>query len=338
MTRRSFLSGAAAGLAWSCGESESAATQEREVLQVVAYYSPSTSGLYLAREHDYFGEYGLQVEIEPMLSQGTIQALPALATRRADIGFWTLSPSFVGAVARDAAVRIVMGREVISHNCPVIGNIIGLRSSFPNGLDDLSVLRGKAVSLPAEASFNAFMVEEVLARFDLTRADFKPAPLGREALPALRAGKIDAFFGSDLRFTERELQDKFISTRTVTDAALGVPVNFTYFGGTLLERPVENNPGARFLAAFHRGLADFQNGQVPVEIYDYMQARGVQLDRTDGICRDAFAPEGGVDLERLDRFAQWCFEKEYCDRRVSAEELVDLRFLEESFSILGEAA
>lgn len=340
MTRRDFLGAGLAASLWGCGDSDvGPATQaERELLQIVAYYSPSTSGLYLARQHDYFGDCGLAVEIEPMLSQGTIQALPALATRRADAGFFTISPSFIGAVARGADVKIVMGREVISHNCPIIGTIIGLRSSFPDGLDDLSVLRGKAVSLPAEASFNAFMIEGVLARYGLRREDLAPAPLGREALPALRAGKIDAVFGSDLRLTEKELADQFISTRTTTEAALGTHVNFTYFGGTLLERTEPGNPGMRFLAAYLRGLDDFKNGQVPPEIDEYMRARGVQLERMQGICRDTFAPAGQVDLEQLDRFAGWCFDKGYCDRRVAPEELVDTRFLEEATALIEESA
>ncbi len=331
MRRRNFLAAAAAGVGGACGPAPER-VDGLEPLMVMAYMAPSVAGLYFARSRGYFREAGLDVDIEVLSAVGTLQALPALATGRVDVAFFKMSPAFVSAVARGVKARAVMVREVMSADCPLYGTLVGRREVFPDGLEDLSVLRGKLVALPAEATMAQFFMEDVLASGGLTPDDVTRGPLGREALPALRAGKIDAMFASDMRIRVSEMKEKFVVSRAASDVLRGFPAQFVYFSETLLA--ADDDRGARFLAAFLRGLDVFRQGELPEEILRYFDLRKVQTDRTVGLCRNSFAEGGRIDLNGVGRFADWCYEKGYCKRRVRAEELVDLRFLEPAARLL----
>jgi len=334
MRRRAFLGMAAAGIGAACGPAAREGKRPLQSMKVMAYYAPSTSGLYLARSHGYFRDVGLEVQVEPLMGIGTPQAMPALVSGRVEAAMFGLSSLFVNAVARGAKPRTVAARETLGPDCSVFGTLVGRRESFPDGLADLRVLRGKTVALPPEASMREFFVDVLFEHVGLTRADVKPGPLGREAPSAFRAGKIDAMFAPE-EMISRQLKGDYVVSHAVAELLEGFPVQLIYFGEALLAP--DDDRGVRFLAAFFRGLELYRQGEYPKELKEYLNVKNADSDRALGICSQSFAPGGRIDLAKLRLFAEWCFKKGYCNRRVEPEEMVNLRFLEAAARLAEKA-
>ncbi len=285
----------------------------------------SMSGLYLAQEAGYFAGQGLEVDVQ--LIATAPQAIALAAGGALDIVFTSASAALVNAISKGARPRIVAAREIAAPACSDIGTLYGRRAAFPNGLQDLKILEGKRIASNLDTGLGGFAVDMILASAGLTPEALRVLNMRRsESVPALLAGRIDAVFLSDFVGRYLQISDKIVRGITLADVLPNHQVSFILFGATLLGRDLEI--GRRFLSAFRRGTAEYVAGRTPRFHDELAVSSGMDPNVVRSMCRNSFVPDGRIDLPSLERFIQWAVRKGFCPVPVQAEQLVDMRFLE----------
>lgn len=294
-------------------------------LRVSANPHFTMSGLYLAQELGYFSDLGLRVELRQIAKSS--QAIALAAGGELDVVFTSASAAMVNAIARGARLRIVAGREMTVPDCSDISTLYGIREVFPDGLQDIRLLKGKRVAANFDASLAGFSVDALLATAGYTAQDLsilKMAP--SESVAALLAGHIDAAFITD--FAKRYLQvaDRIVRGIALSDVMPNHQVSFILFGSTLLDG--DPDMGTRFLSAYLRGAREYLGGRFPKYHDELARTNGIDPAIARKACRNTFASDGRIDFPSLDRFIHWAITKGYCAVPARAEQLVDTRFLE----------
>jgi len=295
-------------------------------LKVASHMTLSASSLHLADELGYFQQEGLRIEHVPANSSS--EAIVAAAGGQLDVQFTVLNTAFLNAVLRGAQIRIVAGREIARPSCMDMGAICALRRRFPNGLEDLAVLKGKRVASGPSLGFLYFVLDEHLSRAGLSVKDVTTVALGwPENYTALLSGSIDAMVLSDPMPGYRG-SEPLVFSRSFGELRPNFQYSFIFFGKTMLEGDPE--VGRRFLRAYYRGAREFVRGRSPAYMKKFAEHRKINVEALKDVCRESFSLDGAVDRESLHAYSSWAFERSLAPRLAQFHELTDLRFLEKA--------
>jgi ABC-type nitrate/sulfonate/bicarbonate transport system substrate-binding protein len=326
LTRRRCLIGLSA-LPWSACARRTRPTTQVRVL-ALPYFNMGP--LYLADESGYFAEEGLHIEIQEL--DGSSIALPLLAGNQADAAFFGVNAPLINAAMRGARVRIVAGRQLYSPDCPDSRRLYGSRQAFPDGFHDLRQMKGKTVCVGNNPNgMAAFVWAQGLTAAGLLSQDVHRLNLNdpEAAATLLATGKLDVL----LPVQERDIGLTFFRERIVPGPAVAsfLP-NFVYAHLIFGKRFLDDSPadGVRFLRAYFKGSRDFLAGKTPRFL-----ERLVQRDRLDpqivrGLCREGQLLDGHIQFADLQRFIDWTLEQKLIPARVRAEQIADMRFLQQA--------
>jgi NitT/TauT family transport system substrate-binding protein len=288
------------------------------------------ASLYLADESGYFGGEGMRIEIRE-LDRSQI-ALPLLAGGQADAAFFGISAPLINAVVRGARVRIVAGRHVYSPECIEGRRLYGSRQAFPNGFTDLQQMRGKKASLGRSSSgLSAFIWAQCLVAAGLTDKDVSLLNTNdKEASATLLAtGKIDVLLpAQELDIGLTSLRDRIVPGPPVSAFLPNFVYAYIIFGKRFLDAPPAE--GARFLKAYFRGSRDFLAGKTPKFVDRIVEKDGLDAKTVHEMCRNGLLVDGQIQLGDLQRFIDWSAGQQLAPTGVTAEQLVDRRFLSEA--------
>jgi len=282
------------------------------------------AGFFLAQELGLFAKYGLKLKVEQLTRPEHVTAL--LAGGRIDIGFTSLNPAFINAVAAGARIRVVAGRNVLSPACGAIGTLYVNRKMFPHGLTDVRQLSGKRVSVPVPTSAAAFFLDTMLATGGLSSAQLNMVYLpDAEAIIALESGRLDAMVCL-LDQSPAALSPEILSVMRPVDIIPGHQWSFIVFGRTLLNGDL--SAGTRFLAACLEGARAFAAGQTPRFLSELARSQGLDPKRAWGGCRGAFSPDGRIDEPSVRRYVDWVVRRGFSPRTLPIGSLIDTRFVD----------
>ncbi|MBP1625120.1 MAG: tauA [Acidobacteria bacterium] len=324
MNRRRFiaLAGAFAGIGHvSCAQR---ATSNTIKISSNPYFA--MSGLYLAQELGYFTDLGLKIEIERIAT--TVQAVPLAAAGKLDVVFCASSASLANAIAKGSRLRIVAGREIASPGCADLSVLYGRCEVFPEGLGNLGLLRGKRIGADHTATIGHFGLDMVLASAGMTAEELGVLKIGRsELLVAFLSGKLDAIIASDCGRRFAKIRDQIVTGIGLADVLPDYQISFVVFGARLLDN--DPDTGVKFLSAYLRGAREYLAGKTPKFHDELAISNGMDPEEARKACRNTFVSNGQIDLPSIDHFVQWARAKGFCTDVISAEQLVDMRFLEQ---------
>jgi len=319
MKRRIFL---AAGLAGCKRET----TALKEPIMVSVNRRPGMAGLYTAVEGGYFTAAGLPVALQT-LSSG-MEVVPLVAAGKIDVGFFPANAAVFNAIAKGARIRMVAGREVLKPGCSDFGAIYGRPDVFPQGLTDLRQLKGKVIATNGGLNINQFALDVLLdsVGLKLTDVSVKHMQPG-DAITALRGKQIDALVAMHLYGPGiRERFPGWARHPGLVGLAPGFQYGYVYFGSRMLDLPVD--VGGRFLAAYLRGTREYLGGKTPKFLDDVAKASGFEPEQTKNFCREVAVEDGSVITESLRFYNEWAVKRGHCEKMVSIEQMMDMRFLE----------
>ena len=323
MKRREFLALAGASAALGCIHCSS--RSELDTIRVCALPFFSMSGLYLAEELGYFKDLGLRIEIEKTANSS--QAIPLAAAGKVDVVFSGASPSLVNAIARGSRLRIVAGREITAPDCCDLNVLYGRREVFPDGIDDIDLIKGRRVGANLRLTMTDFGTDMILENAGTSVEELGILNMSRsELVVALVAGKLDAIFISDLGRRFAAMSDRIVRGLSLADVLPNHILSFISFGARLLD----GNPdiGTRFLTAYLRGAKDFVGGRTPRFHDELAVSNGMDPAKAREVCRNNLVADGRIDLLSLNLFIEWAAAKGFCPIPIQADQLVDMRFLQ----------
>ena len=326
LTRRQCLMGLSGVSLPACGR------RSRPVEQVRAVALPylNMAPLYVADESGYFAEEGLSLQIQEL--DGSNVAIPLLAGGKADVAFFAVSAPLINAIMRGARTRIVAGRQVYSPDCAEDRRYYGSRRAFPDGFQDLRQMKGKKASMGRTSSgIGAFIWAQGLAAAGLAAEDVEMLHLNdpQAAATLLATDKLDVLFPAqehDIGLTP--LRERIVPGPAVSSFLPGFMYSFLIFGKRFLDDSPDD--GVRFLRAYFKGSRDFLAGKTPRFIERLVQRDGLDPKLVRDRCRDGQLVDGHIQLGDLQRFIDWCFEQKMTQGSFRAEQIIDMRFLEQA--------
>ena len=315
------MAGSLAGIVYSACTRRT----ESRVIRVSAHPHFSMSSLYLAKELGYFAEQGMSIEIENIPS--AIRTIPPAAGGKLDVVFSSSNTSLVNAIAKGARLRIVAGREITAPDCSDNCVLFGRQEVFPNGLDDVRLLRGKRVAADMSTSNGNFGVDTILASAGMTVEDLGILRMRKsELVVSLLSKTIDAIFISDFGLRFVDMKDQIVKGIRLADILPNYQYSFIIFGARLLDG--DPDTGIRFLSAYLRGVREYRKGKTPAFLVELARSNGMDPVVARKKCRNGSVADGRIDLPSLDRFVQWAVAKKLCPIPIRAKQLVDTRFLD----------
>jgi len=325
MRRRDFLAVCLIGSATGLPACRSRKTGPFQKLRLTAGRNLSMSSLFLTHEAGYFREAGFDLEILQM--PNPLEAMTLLAGGKIDAAFTGLVTSLLNASLRKMPVRIVAGREIASPTCGNMGTVYGLRRTFPGGLENPIVLKGKRVSAGPTVGFTHFALDAQLESVGLTGDAVQSVNLPTsQAAAALIGGRIDAAV-LNVEFDQNLMSraSEIVRGHGLAHYHPNFQCSHILFGETLLS--ADPQIGARFLAAYFRGAQEFARGRSPRFMEEYARSGGLDPKLVAGACRHSFVRDGAIDLHSLQLFVDWAVRRKYVPSPVDTAELTDFRFL-----------
>jgi NitT/TauT family transport system substrate-binding protein len=313
---------------WLAGAFSGCRRQPSDLRRVRVALRPhfAQAPVYLADELGFFRECSLRVEIarfpQPM------QMLPLLARGGIDVGFLAPVPGVINAITKGARIRLVATREIATPGCTSGGTIFASAKTFPRGLKDLKLLKGKRVATLGRAELTEFFLDMILDSAGMTLDDVELLTMRlSDGAAALAGGKIDALvaasFDTDLDFVSRNV------VRSITSADILPNFQYTYmiFGRRLLG---DTETGVRFLWAYLRGVREYQSGKTPQVFNELARAGHADATAARAACRNGLSRDGKIDRSSVQRLIDWAAKKGYIPNTVEASQLLDRRFVEEA--------
>ncbi len=108
--------------------------------------------------------------------------------------------------------------------------------------------------------------------------------------------------------------------------SLILPLVLSVFGPNLLvDHP---DVGQRFMVAFLKGLAKYNEGKTPRNLEIIAQYTQLSTDEIDQACWQMMDPAGDFNVDSIIAFQDWAISKGYMETAVTAEQLFDPSFIE----------
>jgi ABC-type nitrate/sulfonate/bicarbonate transport system substrate-binding protein len=295
---------------------------------------------FLALEHGYFRELGIELEIHELTSSNDMVAL--LSGDQLDVGHQAISPALFNAAARGVGVRMVAdhGGNIPGRTTPSLAIRTDLLEQNPwAGYQNL---RGMKVAIQGLGSLTEWHVEQMLQRGGLQPSDIDLVSLTFPDMAVAFSNRaIDAALFNEPWATQLE-QQGVIRKVVYTD---DIDPNGNVSGIMFSETFAQNTPVARnYMVAVLRGVRDYwdaydgrQDFQQVVDVLkQYTALKDEALIRK--IPPTGQNPEGYMNLDKIAIYQDWFIARGLVPQRVDLGKIVDHSFVEYANGVLGPYA
>ena len=240
-------------MAWTAPPADAA---DRARIGVLPFTSHSAA--FIGVEKGYFAEAGLDVELVTFQAAGPMAV--AIASNDIDFGVTAISGALINLAAK-GAVKVIGG--ALTEEKGVDGQkILASNKAFAEGLTSPAALKGRSWGMTGTGSSFHYMISQIAAKEGFSAADLSLKPLQKVGaiIGALKSGQIDAW--SIVPHIAKGLAGSG-GAKIIGDVAdyidgYQVTVIFTSTRNAAERRGLTE----RFLAAYGRGIADFNAAMV----------------------------------------------------------------------------
>lgn len=286
-----------------------------ELRKVRVSFSPllSWGPIMIAKAEGFFRDEGIEVEYVPSLSSE--DELVALVTGDIDVDPGPLHAGFLSAMAQGAKVRIVAGHGYLAKDACTYYGIVRRA-----GVEPASVKRVRT----SQDGVTRFASLRMLSAngFDVKRLEMVKLPEPVLAM-SLESGAIDAASTSEPSLTRlQKLGPLWLSAqKALPDLQWGVVA----FNERLLYR--DRDTGARFLRAFKRGVAQYQQGKTDRNVAIISEATGDTPEIIRRACWIPFREDLSVDWKSVTEFQAWANEAGLMEHTLTLGQAMDTTFI-----------
>lgn len=224
--------------------------EDLETIDVVLDWYPNAvhSFLYLAKEHGYFADEGLDINI--IYPSNTSDPLTMPAAGKADIGFYYQEDTIIAKANENVPVKVLgtVVQEPITIIC----------STADKGIQTAADLVGKTVGYSG-GRFAEVAMNTVLSSAGASLDDIEFIDVGFDLMSAMTTGNVDATYGCFINHEIPAMEEGGFDMNVIKVTDYGVP---NYYNIILVtgEKQLEERGDAyaRFLRACEKGFADMK--------------------------------------------------------------------------------
>ena len=293
----------------------------------------SYAPIYIAEEEGYFNEFGIQMEYI-QISRST-EALALLVSGDIDVLAGVLLSGILNVMNQDPTVKAVADRGHIEPGACTYQAIVVRKDLYDNGqVSSAADLKGLPISaVPSGPS--GFLLGSYLAQAGLTLDDV-------ETNDVPSAAYIDAYNNKTLAAvsTTDPVMTSLLDAGNATILARAEDVLGVYQSSLLIfgRKLIVDNPdlGARFMAAYLKGVNQYNQGKTERNLQIMVDNSGESLDVLKKACWPAMRQDGSIDFKGVEPFQNWSIVNGYLETGVSQEQFYDPSFLDAARVLLNQ--
>lgn len=313
------------GLA-ACGGSGGApaASPALDTVRVANSTGLSQAAMSLAVSEGYFADAGIAVQFVPVRQHEDV--LVALLTDKLDVAVELFQAGYFGAMARGGMIRFITSTVTLAPaSCPYVGVV--LRPGL-TPVDAPTQMRKVRVS---NDGIMRYLLSRDLESKGLRLGSYELIRLQAElAEQALAKGTFDAAVLAEPYLT-RAQRNGTLWMRS-QDATPDVEIGGLLVGSRLLTR--DREIGIRFLAAYRRGVALFNEGKTPANLRAVQRATGLDSASLASACWPVFRADGRLNLDGVMSYQQWLVGQKLSTAPATPEQFWDSTLVAATDSIL----
>jgi NitT/TauT family transport system substrate-binding protein len=307
---------------------------ETTPIKVTLNNNLSYAPLLIAQAENYFQEYGLDVEF--VTFDRSSEAVALLITGKVDVYAGTVNAGFLNTIYEEPNIKAVADRGHISPDDTCTYQAVLIRKDlFESGEvtkpEDMAGLEFASRDTGIQAYLlDTYLKDAGLSINDLVFNDLPDSVL----VDAFQSETID---GSVV--TEPLLSFVLNSGEAVILAESQNVVGSLQYGVIAFGPNILNdNPelGERFLAAYLKGVKQYNEGKTDRNLEIISEATGETIDNLKSGCWPAIREDGSVDFQAINGYQQWSLDKGEIDNLVSEEQFWDPRFIEKAFELIDQ--
>ncbi len=284
----------------------------------------SYAPIFIAEKEGYFKEFG--IFIEPVVFNRSSEALPLLASGDLDIYAGIVQSGLFNVLAQEPNVKVVADRGTVSgdDDCTYLG-IMVRKDLYDSGvITGPEGLKGQTISA-TNAGSTGYLLSSYLAQAELTFDDIILSDLPTASyLDGFANKSVAAIVAPELHVTRLEQAGNSVVIAGLEDFGT-TQLSVMVFGKSLLvEHP---DVGARFLAAYLKGVQKYNEGKTESNIQAIMEATGEDISLIQNSCWIPIRDDATVDFSGVEAFQQWSIEQKQLDQAVTEEQFWDPGFL-----------
>ncbi len=293
----------------------------------------SYAPLFIARAEGYFEEFGLDIEFVEF--SGASQATTLLVSGDIDIYAGTINSGFLNAVYQSGTIKAVADRgHVAPGGCSSYAILIR-KDLFESGeVTGPADLKGQLFS-GQTAGTGAYFLSTYLAQAGLTFDDIEFTDLSTAAeLDAFDTGAIAGATKPEPGLTQA-LSAGNVVVLAEAEAVLGTLQSgvIAFSDDLLTER---RDVGARFLAAYLKGVRQYNEGKTERNLEILSLATGESVDELKAFCWPPVHPDGYLNFAAVNGFQLWSVEQGHMDAALTEEQFRDAAILQDALTLLGQ--
>jgi ABC-type nitrate/sulfonate/bicarbonate transport system substrate-binding protein len=151
-------------------------------------------------------------------------------------------------------------------------------------------------------------------------------------IDAFRNKGVDAIIATELHLS-RLLADGNAVVMTGSEDVVGyTQTSLLAFGKNLLKEHPE--VGVRFMAAYLKGVAQYNQGKTERNLQIMAEATGEPIDLLENSCWLAINSDGWIDFSIVDQFQTWSVGMGHMEKPITEEQFWDPSFLEAAIELI----
>ena len=317
----------------ACG---SAKTTEETLDPVRVTFSKriSYAPIFIAEAEGYFEEFGVQLVSTDF--DNSAQAVALIVSGDTDVLTGGLNAGLLNVISAEPNIKVVADRGHISIEDPcTYQGILVRKDLYESGeITSPEDLKGQVISTGVSGP-DGFTFSEYLAQGGLTFEDVYLVDLPKTAVE-------DAFKNKTIvavHLPEPDLTTVLNAGDSVMltsdEAVVGtLQSGVVAYGKKLLVD--DRDLGIRFLAAYLKGIRQYNEGKTERNLEILSESLGVSTDVLAVGCWPNIREDGSIDFNGVDPFQTWSIENGFLEKAVTQDQFYDPSLLEAAQALLKD--
>lgn len=295
----------------------------------------SYAPIFIADAEGYFAEFGIQLEMVPF--EGTYQAVPLVISGDLDVYAGAVNAGLINTLYSEENIRVVADRGGVDADmeCTFQGIVVRKDLYESGDVTGPADLEGRNVVAISPTGPTAYMFSKYLGQAGLTMNDVVEIDLPSSAyIDAMANGSIDAISTLELHISRLLEAGDTVVLAGAEDILGTFQTSVLAFGKNLLV----DNPdlGVRFMAAYLKGVAQFNEGKTDRNLEILAEATGEDIDALKNACWMAIKEDGVPEFEYIVPFMNWAISQGLIEHAITEDQFWNPDFLEQAEALLEE--